>query len=84
MFDQINHREGNGIAKDEFLIEIDNELCIRNSCRETDPIAFLHANMLNFHIRMVTILSPSTSRCLYICVVYLERNKNQMENILYS
>lgn len=51
MFDQINHREGNGIAKDELLIETDNELCIRNSCREMDPIAFLHVNMLNFHIR---------------------------------
>ena len=51
MFDQINHREGNGIAKDELLIEIDNELCIRNSCREMNLIAFVHVNMLNFHIR---------------------------------
>lgn len=51
MIDQINHREGNGIAKDEFLIEIDNELCMRNSCREMGPIAFSHVNMLNFQIR---------------------------------
>ena len=83
MFDQINHREGNGIAKDEFLIEIDNKLCIRNSCREMDPIAFLHVNMLNFHIRR-SQFDSSTSRCLYICVVYLERKKNQIENMLYS
>lgn len=58
------------MAKEEFLIGTDNELCIRNSCRELDPTA-------ESPHQTITILIPKMTRCLYICVIYLEKKKNQ-------
>lgn len=73
MFDQISHREGNGIAEDEFLIELDNEPCIRTSCKKMDPTAFLHVNMLNFHIRWSQFESEHIQVPLHLCSIFRKK-----------